>query len=127
MPAPETLDSIASELRAMSPRSRRQVLARLTPAERERVERHLNEAPAASPTVDVSSPDPLSPWLDQAITAARSGMSSVIAPRTRTALVDIADAMQQSRVALREPEPRKEPGRSLVEAFGGMLPTRRAR
>ena len=127
MRAPETFADLASELKAMSPRSRRQILGRLTTAEREKVERHLSAAPAASTSLEVPGSNPLSPWLIRTIEAARAGTSPTMAPRTQDALVRIADSLRRPNAVPLGQELKREPGRSLMEAFDGMLPTRRMR
>lgn len=130
MRTPETIDDLASELKAMTPRARRQVLARLTAAERARIERHLNEASTAQATAEATvteTPAPLSPWLARAIATARSGTPATMGPRTQAALLEIANAVRRPAAAPLARDPKQEPGRSLIEAFGGMLPTRRVR
>lgn len=129
MPAPDTLNSLASDLNAMTPRARRQILGRLNAAERAAVERHLAEPGVTNSGEDaeIGPVDPVSPWLRRAIDDARVGKAGAMPPAARAALIESADAIDRPNAALTGPRPARETGRSLVEAFGGLLPKRQAR
>lgn len=108
----------------MSPRARRQVLAQLTLAEREALsDQPLPDLPQATPETE---PGAVSPWLAFAIADARTSRTGLVSPAARAALIECADAVRRPDERVTERSSR-EPGRSLVEAFGGLLPIRKGR
>lgn len=128
MPAPESLADLAAELRAMSPRARRQILAELSDSERQALDPIIDDAAAVPQPAGDAVPAPIfSPWLAQSIAAARAGNAGAVTAATRAALLKSADAIERPATSIASRAGVKDPGRSLMNAFGGMLPARRGR
>jgi hypothetical protein len=120
----DTLAGLADDLRALSPRERRAVLAALSPYERAQVAALIDEtaipAPAQPAAPDYSR---FSPWLARHLTADAEGAGDRnLTAATRRLLAEAAAELgpAPSRQA-GEPAPKR---RSLAEAVGQLLSPR---
>ena len=120
----DTLAALAEDLRALSDRERRSVLAALSPFERAQVGALLDAATAPAPVLP-AAPDygRFSPWIARHLSADRSGGGNLTAA-TRQALAEAAAELTGGK-----PAPAAMPGpaakrRSLAEAVGQLLSPR---
>ncbi len=111
MPA-DPLITVARDLAALAGADRRAILAGLDPVDREQVRaamRGHRPVPAPRPTV----PGRHSEWFEALTNAARQGEGAMTAA-ARAALIDARDGSG-------EPVVSRVPGRTLLQAAGGLL------
>lgn len=126
MPEADTLAALAEDLRALTDRERRAVLAALSPFERAQVGALLDAAAAPAP-LQPATPDysRFSPWLARHLSAdAAAGGDRNLTAATRQLLAQAAAEMVGARpapVAASAPAAKR---RSLADAVGQMLSPR---
>lgn len=121
----DTLTGLAEDLRALTARERRAVLAALSPFERAQVEALLDAAVAPEPA-QPAAPDysRFSPWLARHLEADGAGERNLTAA-TRRLLLQVAGEVSTRTVAAATPAaaPKR---RSLVDAVAQLLSPRQA-
>jgi hypothetical protein len=123
----DTLAALAEDLRALTERERRAVLAALSPFERAQVGALLDAA-EAPPPVEPAVPDysGFSPWLARHLSADPAGGDRNLTAATRQLLVQAAGELAGTRpapVAASGPPPKR---RSLADAVAQLLSPRQA-
>ncbi len=121
----DTLAALAEDLRALSERERRSVLAALSPFERAQVGALLDAAASPAPA-EPAAPDysRFSPWLARHLSADSAGAERNLTPATRQLLAQAAREVAGERFVPAEaaaPEPKR---RSLADAVGQWLAPR---
>ena len=122
----DTLAGLADELRALTARERRAVLAALSPFERAQVEALLDAA-ATPAAAQPAAPDysRFSPWLARHLESQGAGERSLTAATRRVLAEAAGELATRTAAAAAGPEPAPK-RRSLADAVAQLLSPRKA-
>jgi len=116
---PDALRTVARELAALADGDRRAILSALDPGDRARILATLRDSGPADKTPIPSGEDTHSAWFDRLTASAGDSSNDAMTAAARAALIDAA--------GIHPPRPPRVPGRSLLEAAGGLLSNARTR
>lgn len=119
MSQPDALRTVARELAALAGADRRAILGALDADDRSRILAMLRERDPVDRTAVPAGNGVHSAWFEGLIASAGGGSGTTMTVAARTALID---AIGSNRSALS-----RGPGRSLLEAAGGLLGSARVR
>lgn len=118
MPPRDPVTLVARELAALGYRDRRAILGALDPEDRARIDATLRGRTDGAARTPVATTSTHSAWFDDLLGMARNGDVATMTHTARAALLDAAGV---------SPTPPRGPGRSLLEAAGGLLAGSRGR